>query len=243
MKKNKQNIALDLQGLQNLLIRICTTINMPIRKKVLIKMVTDLFEYKNSKKAVEFALIELVEQGLLFQKDYYISANKGKLIPTATEEGIIKFLTSHFTKANIKSTFGFNPAEELAITPHIFFKYIQDKFPELISGADMSLAYMQKIENTLPYGLNNSFYAELNDYPTDRWLSTFFDEDCRLIIHRITCQKNRICFHLLLLPGRRRSYKKAHEQYEAFEENISTYLENHMEVQVLSRPLSMVAGN
>ena len=97
MKKNKQNIALDLQGLQDLLIRICTTINMPIRKKVLIKMVTDLFEYKNSKKAVEFALIELVEQGLLFQKDYYISANKGKLIPTATEEGIIKFLTSHFT--------------------------------------------------------------------------------------------------------------------------------------------------
>ena len=106
----------------------------------------------------------------------------------------------------------------------------------------MPLACMEKIEKTLPYGLNNAFFAEKNDYPTNRWLSTFFDEDCRLIIHRITCHKNRVCFHLLLLPGRRRSYQKAHEQYEAFEENISQYFEKHIEVQVLSRPLSMVTG-
>lgn len=242
MKKTRNNITLDLQSLQDLLIRICTTLNMPIRKNILIKMVTDIFEYKNSKKAVEFAIIELVEQGLLFQKDHFISIDKDNLVPTATQEGISKFLTSHFVKENIKSVFGFNPADELPLTPHIFFKYIENLFPELVSGADMPLACMEKMEKVLPYGLNNAFFAEQNDYPTNRWLSKFFDEDCRLIIHRITCYKNKVCFHLLLLPGRRRSYKKAHEQYEAFEENISQYFEKHIEVQVLSRPLSMVTG-
>ena len=243
MTKNRNNITLDLQSLQDLLIKICTTLNMPIRKNILIKLVTDLFEYKNSKKAVEFALIELVEQGLLFQKDHFISADKNNLIPTATQEGISKFLTSHFVKENIKSTLGFNPSDELPLTPHIFFKYIDNQFPELVSGADMPLACMEKIEKALPYGLNNAFFAEENDYPTNRWLSTFYDKDCRLIIHRITCYKNKVYFHLLLLPGRRRSYRNAHEQFAAFEENISHYFENHMEVQVLSRPLSMIVGN
>ena len=70
--KKTDNRILELADLQKALLSTCTCLNRPIRKNQLIKMTTELFEC-NTAKEVEFALLDLIEQGKLQQKDYFIT--------------------------------------------------------------------------------------------------------------------------------------------------------------------------
>ena len=66
MKKNN-NRTLELIDLQKMILDICTNLNRPIRKTQLIKMITELFEC-NTKKQVDFAILDLIEQDNVIKK-------------------------------------------------------------------------------------------------------------------------------------------------------------------------------
>ena len=67
----KNTKTLELTDLGAMLLTICTTINRPIRKNQLIKMVTDLFECNNQKQ-VDFAILDLIEQEQLIEYKHFI---------------------------------------------------------------------------------------------------------------------------------------------------------------------------
>ena len=205
--KKTDNRILELADLQKALLSTCTCLNRPIRKNQLIKMVTELFEC-NTVKEVEFALLDLIEQGKLQQKDYFITTPEfaadwnGTI--TAADEGIINLL-----------------------------KYIGMKYPALLRRADTALAYMDQLNNHFPFELNNAFYAELNDYPANRWFTKFFDSpDCRILIRNIFSGRNYANFQIVLLPGKKKSYKKAYKDYEEFQNNITSLFNRDVKIQV-----------
>ena len=233
MKKTNNRI-LELPDLQKVLLSTCTYLNRPIRKNQLIKMVTELFEC-NTVKEVEFALLDLIEQGKLQQKDYFIitpefAADWDGTV-TATDEGIIKYLLS--LKEEAKHDLFFNVYAQEPLTPHNFFKYIEMKYPALLHRTGTALAYMEQIDNLFQYELSYAFYAELNDYPANRWFTKFFDSpDCRILIKNIFAGRNYANFQIVLLPGKRKSYKKAYKDYEEFQNNISSLFNRDVKIQV-----------
>ena len=233
MKKNT-NRVLELTDLQEVLLSTCTHLNRPIRKNQLIKMATELFEC-NTVKEAEFALLDLIEQGRLQQKDYFITtpefATDWNGTVTATDEGIVKFLLS--LKEETKNDLFFNVYAQEPLTPHNFFKYIESKYPALLHRTDTALAYMEQLNNIFSLELSNDFYAELNDYPTSRWFTRFFDRpDCRILIKGIINGRNYAGFQIVLLPGKRKSYKKAYKDFAEFEENISSFFNRNVKIQV-----------
>lgn len=232
MKKNT-NRTLELADLQQVLLSTCTNLNRPIRKNQLIKMVTDLFEC-NTVKQVEFALLNMVEKGQLQRKNYYIVtpefASTWDGASTATDEGIIKYLLS--LKEEAKHDLFFDVYAEEPLTPHSFFKYISMNYPALLRRQDTALAYLEQMENTFQHGLNNDFYAEMNDYPAKRWFTQFFDSpDCRIIIRNIFSGWNYANFQIVLLPGKRRSYKKAYSDFEELKKNIPSFFNKDVKIQ------------
>ena len=248
MKKQdtQTNIKLDLDKLEEVLEQICTTLNMPIRKTSLHKFIKEVFCYSNSIKQIDFAILDLVEQGVLIETSFYITSLKCALeqrtIPTATEEGIIKLLTSKSFMEEIRIDLFFTPVATELITPHNYFKYIKCKYPALLSGKNAGLIYMKQLDELFAFGLTDQFYIELNDYPyCPVFFSTFFDTDSRIIIKNISIHKKYVTFHLILLPGKRRSYEKADEQYRFFQEHISSYFENK-KVHIKTTPLTMIVG-
>ena len=72
--KKTDNRILELADLQKALLSTCTCLNRPIRKNQLIKMVTELFEC-NTVKEVEFALLDLIEQGKLDRKSTRLNSS------------------------------------------------------------------------------------------------------------------------------------------------------------------------
>ena len=67
----KNTKTLELTDLEAMLLAICATINRPIRKNQLIKMVTELFECNNQKQ-VDFAILDLIEQEQLVEYKHFI---------------------------------------------------------------------------------------------------------------------------------------------------------------------------
>lgn len=243
MKKNN-NRTLELVDLQKMLVDICTNLNRPIRKTQLIKMVTEVFEC-NTQKQVDFAILDLIEQDKLHYKKHFICtpdfATSWDGTVTAADEGIIKFLLS--LKEEIKIDVYFSPYAPEPLTPTIFFKYVHFKYPALLEREDTALAYMQQINTLFPDIASNNFYMEFNDYPTNRWFTSFFnDKDCRIVIKKIDQQKNHLNIQLLLLPSIRRSYKLAHEQYEEFEQNIKSYFDKNIHLHIKTTLLTMITG-
>lgn len=245
MKKNN-NKTLELAKLQKMLLCICSNLNRPIRKSQLIKMVTDLFEC-NTPRQVEFALLDLIEQDMLCQKGYFIVtpefAENWDGITTASDEGIIKFLLS--LKEEIKYDVYFDVFEPTSLSTDIFFKYVRATYPALLERDTTALAYMEHLENILPYGLNDDFYVEMNDYPLpNRWFTELFDnKDCRILLLKADIHKKYVNLHLMLLPGRRRSYAEAHEQYDEFVEHIGAYFDDSRNIHCKSTLLSLRTGN
>lgn len=232
--KNNNSRILELPDLQKTLLSTCTYLNRPIRKNQLIKMVTELFEC-NTVKEVEFALLDLMEQEKLQQQDHFITTPKfastwdGTV--TAADEGIIKFLLS--LKEEAKHDLFFNVYAEEPLTPHNFFKYVGMKYPALLHRTDAALAYMEQINNLFPFELSNDFYAEMNDHPTGRWFTRFFNgPDCRILIKDIFKGKNYASFQIVLLPGKRKSYRKAYKDFAEFEKSISSFFNGDVKVQV-----------
>lgn len=233
MKKNTNRI-LELADLKQVLLSTCTYLNRPIRKNQLIKMVTEVFEY-NTPKEVEFALLDLIEQGKLQQKNYFIVtpefASTWDGVTTAADEGIVKYLLS--LKEETKHDLFFNVYAAEPLTPHNFFKYVGMKYPALLHRQDTAYAYLEQLENTFPYELSNDFYAEKNDYPARRWFTKFFDSpDCRIIIKNIFTGRSYANFQIVLLPGKKRSYRKAYSDFEEFKQNISTLFSRDVKIQV-----------
>lgn len=240
--KKIRNKTLELADLQRMLIFTCDHLNRPIRKNQLIKMITDLFEC-NTKKEVEFALLNLIEEGNLQQKDYFIVtpefASSWDGVSTAADEGIIKYILS--LKEEAKHDLFFNVYAEEVLAPHNFFKYISMKYPALLRRQDTALAYLEQLENTFPYELSNNFYIEKNDYPiAGRWFNGLFDSpDCRIIIKNIFTGWNYADFQIILLPGKKRSYKKAYSDFEKFKQNIFSLFNRDVKIQT-RRSLTMI---
>ena len=233
MKKNTNRI-LELADLQQALLYTCNTLNRPIRRNQLIKMTTDLFEY-NTQKEVDFALLDLIEQNKLCQHNYFIVtpefASDWNGTVTAADEGIIQFLLS--LKEEAKHDLFFNVYALEPLSPRIFFKYVGMKYPALLRRQDTALAYMEQMENTFPYGLDNNFYMEMNDYPTIRWFTSFFNNpDCRIFIKNMEISKNHINILVITISGKKRSYKKANADFEEFKQNISYYFNSSMTVHI-----------
>ena len=227
--------TLGLADLQSTLLSTCNSLNRPIRKNQLLKMITDLFEC-NTQKEVEFALLDLVEQGRLCQKNHFICtpefASTWDGTVTSADEGIIKFLLS--LKEEAKNDLFFHVYAQEPLTPHNFFKYIEMKYPMLLHRADAALAFMEQMDKTLQYGLNNLFYSELNDYPVDdRWLTTFFNNpDCRIIIKSMDLHKNHVNMQIILIPSQKGNYKKANDNFYEFEENLPLYFTKDMVLHI-----------
>ena len=243
MKKNT-NRVLELASLQKVLLSTCTHLNRPVRKNQLIKMVTELFEC-NTVKEVEFSLLDLIEQGKLQQKDYFITTPELSTdwdgTVTATDEGIIKFLLS--LREEAKHDLFFNVYAQEPLTPHNFFKYVGMKYPALLHRADTAHAYMEQISSLFQRELSYDFYDELNDYPTGRWLTTIFNSpDCRIIISSISTVRNYANFQIVLLPGKRKSYRKAYKDFAEFEQNISSLFNKDVKVQVTKSLITIPFG-
>lgn len=243
MKKNN-NRTLELFDLQKMLLDICANLNRPIRKTQLIKLVIEVFEC-NSQKQVDFAILDLIEQDKLFYAKHFICtpdfAISWDRTVTTADEGIIKFLLS--LKEEIKIDVYFSPYAVEPLTPAIFFKYVQLKYPALLKREDTTLAYMEQIDTLFPDIASNNFYMEFNDYPTNGWFTNFFnDKDCRIVIKKMELNKNHFNIQLLLLPSTRRSYKLAHEQYEEFDQNIKSYFNNNIHLHIKTTLLTMITG-
>lgn len=243
MKKNN-NRTLELIDLQKMLLNICTNLNRPIRKTQLIKMITELFEC-NTTKQVDFAILDLIEQDKLHYAKHFICTPEFAATwdgtVTAADEGIVKFLLS--LKEEIKFDVYFSPYAPEPLIPTIFFKYVYLKYPALLQKEDTALTYMEQIDTLFPDVANNNFYMEFNDYPTNRWFTSFFnDKDCRIVIKNIDQHKNHLNIHLLLLPSTRRSYKLAHEQYEEFKDNVELYFNNNIHLHIKTTLLTMITG-
>lgn len=233
MKRNN-NKTLGLADLQSTLLSACNYLNRPIRKNQLIKMITDLFEC-NTPKQVEFALLDLIEQGRLFQQNHFIVtpefASTWDGTVTSADEGIIKFLLS--LKEEAKKDLFFHVYAQEPLTPHLFFKYVRMAYPVLLCSTDTAIAFMEQIANTLPYGLNNLFYAELNDYPVKGWLTTFFNNpDCRIIIKSMDLHKNHVNIQVVLIPSQKGNYRKANADFYEFKENLPHYFDKDMVVHI-----------
>ena len=235
MKKTNSE-TLELADLQRSIISTCTHLNRPIRKSKLVQMITDLFEC-NTAKHVEFALIDLIEQGKLHDQGYFITtpefAENWNGVVTATDESIINFLLS--LKEEAKYDLFFDVFAQEQLTPHLFFKYVGMKYPALLHREDAALAYMEQMDNTFPYGLNSNFYMELNDYPTNRWFTTFFNPDCRIIISNMDFCKNHVNIQVTLLAGKKRSYKQAYKDFEEFQNNITAYFNRDINIHIKKR--------
>lgn len=241
MKKNTNRI-LELADLKQVILYTCNTLNRPIRRNQLINMITDLFEC-NTQKETEFALLNLIKEGSLQQKDHFIITPKFAStwdgVTTAADEGIIKYILS--LKEEAKHDLFFNVYAEEPLTPHNFFKYISMKYPALLRRQDTALAYLEQLANIFPYELSNDFYAEKNDYPTEGWFTSLFDSpDCRIIIKNIFEGRSYANFQIVLLPGKKRSYKKAYSDYEEFKQNISSLFNRDVKIQI-RRSLTMIS--
>lgn len=233
MKKN--NKILELADLQHTLISTCNYLGRPIRKSQLIRMVTELFEC-NTPKQTEFALIDLIERGSLCQQGHFITTQEfastwdGSV--TAIDEAIVKFLLS--LKEEAKHDLFFNVYAQDALTSHLFFQFVQMNYPVLLCRTGTALACMEYLEKTFSYGLNNDFYAELNDYPAgDRWLTSFFDNpDCRIFIKNMNVHKNHANIQVVLVAGKRRSYRKANADFDELVANLPHYFDKNMIVHI-----------
>ena len=60
---NKQKNILELDKLQKLILDLLDFIYMPMRKSQLSRFINGVFSYDNRPKQIEFALIELIENG------------------------------------------------------------------------------------------------------------------------------------------------------------------------------------
>ena len=241
--KKYNTMILELADLQKMILHICDYLNRPIRKGQLIRMVTELFEC-NTPKQIEFALLDLIEQESLCQKDYFIVtpefASQWDGTITAADEGIIKFFLS--LKEEAKHDLFFDVYAPEPLTPDSFFQYVTMKYPALLHKNDTALAYMEQMEKVFPYGLNNDFYAEMNDYPAERWLTGFFAHpDCRIFIKNMDFHKSHVNIQVVLLPGKKRSYKNAQEHLEEFKQHITAYFDQTMYIHV-SKSLTSFAG-
>lgn len=241
----KNTKTLELTDLGAMLLTICTTINRPIRKNQLIKMVTDLFECNNQKQ-VDFAILDLIEQEQLIEYKHFIVtpefyATWDKKV-TAQDEGIVKYLLS--LKEEAKHDIFFNVYAPEPLTPSTFFKYINMVYPALLHREDAALAYMEQFAKDLDYALNNDFYAEKNDYPSNRRFTKFFDNpDCRIFIKDINLYKNQVSLTIITLPGKTRNYSIAKKQLLDFEVYFKSCLKPDMIMHTKIKPLSMLTGN
>ena len=85
--KKTDNRILELADLQKVLLSTCTYLNRQIRKNQLIKITTELFEC-NTAKEVEFALLDLIEQGN-YSKKITLSPHPN-LLPTGMEQSPLR---------------------------------------------------------------------------------------------------------------------------------------------------------
>lgn len=241
----KNTKTLELTDLEAMLLSICSNLNRPIRKSQLKAFVTELFEC-NTNKQVDFAILALIEEKQLVEykhfivtPDFYAIWDKNVY---SQDEGIIKFFLS--LKEEIKHDVYFDVFAPEPLTPSIFFKYIEMTYPALLHREDAALAYMEQFAKGLDYALNDDFYAEKNDYPSNRRFTKFFDNpDCRIFIKDINLYKNQVSLTIITLPGKTRNYSMAKEQLQELEEHIKNYFEPHMIIHTKSKPLSMLTGD
>ncbi len=240
LKENEmQKMKLDVEELENLFIEIFNHIQMPIRKSQLVKFPAKVFELKNSKRQIDFALNGLIDEDKLIETKHFICtpelANQGRLHATPTEESVIKYLLSGNLKETIKAEVHFNPLSPKKICPKDCFKYIKLECP--FTSSNPALAYMDYFDRKV-FHLNNCLYTEMNDFPyTDGFLTRFFgDRDSRLIIKSVREFKTKIIIQVVLLPGRG-NYRLAHEKLEELEEHLPTYFDKRIIVK--SVPLGM----
>lgn len=233
MKKTNGK-TLELADLQHTIISTCSHLNRPTRKSKLIQIITDLFEC-NTPRQVEFAILDLLEQKKLIQQNYFITTPEFASVwngtVTATDESIIKFLLS--LKEDAKYDLFDDVFAQEQLTPHLFFKYVGMKYPALLHRENTAFAYMEQINNIFSYGLNSNFYMEMNDYPTERWFTSFFNNpDCRIIISNMDFCKNHVNMQVTLLSGKKRSYKQAYKEFAEFQKNIANYFNSDINIHI-----------
>lgn len=243
MKENKysNNIRLELEDLKNYITSIFYHLQgRPIRKSKIIQMVTETFEC-NTPSQVEFALLELIDEHEIYQEGKFISTDPDFRYPTPMDEGIINLLCSPAVKDEAKSALLFNVNSNEHLTPDSFFKYV-DKHYGSIFYAYKDYATLVHFVNHADGFLKNQIFEELNDYPTELWLTKFFaDRDCRIIVGKIESNKKYTDISLILLPNRKGNYKLAWEQAEEFRQHVGDYfISEHINVR--TKPLGLMVG-
>lgn len=244
---NKQKNILELDKLQKLILDLLDFIYMPMRKSQLSRFINGVFSYDNRPKQIEFALIELIENGSIKEEKYYIASadyvsEHKSIVPTATQEGIVKYISSKSFIELMKHDLFFNVYAEDKVSFELYTKYLKMDFPGLV-GNHRALDRMNQIQEKFEYGLSNQFYVEMNDFPTGQFLSSFLDDnDNRIIITSIVKKKDLVILKALLVPGKHRSYKKAHINLQKLQNYLPSYFPSK-KVYINTMLLTMVCGN
>ena len=244
---NKQKNILELDKLQQLILDLLDFIYMPMRKSQLSRFINGIFAYDNSQKQIEFALIELIENNSIKGEKFYIAttdyvSEHKSIVPTATQEGIVKYISSKSFTETMKHNLFFNVYAEDKVSFELYTKYLKMDFPGLV-GKHRALDRINEIQEKFEYSLSNQFYIEMNDFPSGQFISSFLDDDDnRIIITSIVKKKNLVIMKALLVPGKHRSYKKAHINLQKLQNYLPSYFPKK-KVVINTMLLTMVCGN
>ena len=220
---NKRN--LELHQLENMILSICTYMYRPIRKTMLIKLVTDLFE-TNTKKQVEFALAALLDEHRIYEYKNYIHIFKYPThwdgTTTAADNAVPKYLLTLKEEAKEYCYFFFGAEEPLNVND--FFYFIDRFYVGLLGSGLPSDKNMLHIIDNADWYVKDNIFRELNDSYMGPLTQFFNKKDCRILIKNVCQLYKGVKINLLLVPGKKGGYTQAHEQYKEFQHFIHLYL-------------------
>lgn len=239
--EQQMNIKLDLEQLQNVILQILENLKRPISQTKIHRFIRELFEYNNTNDEIDFGILTLSNNNSIVKKNNlvihsdYAHSWDGKLTPM--DEGISCYLLS--LKEVAKFDIFFSPFADNNLSCKIFFKFVQMNFPWLL-GNEQALPLLEYITDHCGYKNISQLYKEMNEYPTNEWFTSFFNnKDCRLLITHFESKRTAVIFKLILLPDSKKDCSTAKTQLTQFQEKVEGYFQDY-KVIVTYKNLSMI---
>lgn len=223
MNNNKRK-DFDLDKSEKEILTITSRLNRPVKKTELVYSITKSFN-SGTEKQIRFAIDNCIENGDLCEDGGYVYCSNLQpelpANPTAYDTALIKYLPVFYKEAK-----AFYEDDNIRVSA--VFDYISHVHSGLLKVSNPAYDFMEWMTDKLPeHCLSNQFFTEMNDYDFYQgWFKTYFNHpDCRVRMKDITYRKNTILIELYLIPGKKGSFKKAHQQYLEFKENIGQYFD------------------
>lgn len=223
MNENKRN-NFDLNESEKEVLTIASRLNRPVKKTELVGFLTKTFQ-SGTAKQIRFVIDNCIENGDLCEDGGYVYCKHLQpelpANPTAYDTALIKYLPVFYEEAK-----AFYEEDNLKVSA--IFDYICHAHSGLLKASNPAYDFMEWMTCNLPeHCLSNQFFAEMNDYDFYQgWFQAYFNRpDCRVKMKNIAYRQNTISIGLYLIPGKKGSFQKAHQQYLEFKEHISQYFD------------------